>query len=161
MVKRRNLLITIAAVSGAVAFGAAGLSFGRTWSDKADGFASVNALGQDGTTGGAGGKTVTVATQADLEKYAAKEAPNVLFIAIDDMKDPDAEWPYPAIMTQGEGNHALRTDRWRYIRYRDGSEELYDHENDPWEWKNLAGDEQHAEIIGSLGRKLDAALPQK
>ncbi len=74
------------------------------------------------------------------------------------LENPDAEWPHPAIMTQGKGNHALRTDRWRYIRYRDGSEELYDHENDPWEWKNLAGDEQYAGVIGELGRKLDAAL---
>ena len=40
------------------------------WSDRADGFASVNAMGQKGTTGGAGGKTVTVTKQADLNRYA-------------------------------------------------------------------------------------------
>ena len=32
----------------------------------------------------------------------------------------------------------MRDDRFRYIRYRDGSEELYDHHNDPHEWYNLA-----------------------
>lgn len=32
----------------------------------------------------------------------------------------------------------MRTDHWRYIRYADGSEELYDHRNDPYEWTNLA-----------------------
>jgi iduronate 2-sulfatase len=37
------------------------------------------------------------------------------------------------------GNHSLRTERWRYIRYRDGLEELYDHSNDELEWTNLAG----------------------
>jgi len=76
------------------------------------------------------------------------------------LKNPDAEWPHPAIMTQREGNHALRTDRWRYIRYKDGTEELYDHENDPWEWKNLAGEEKYAEVIGRLGRKLEATLSE-
>jgi len=77
------------------------------------------------------------------------------------LKNPDADWPHPAIMTQREGNHALRTDRWRYIRYRDGTEELYDHHSDPWEWKNLAGKPQHAEVIRELRKKLDAAVPKK
>jgi len=53
------------------------------------------------------------------------------------LKDPKAEWT-PAIMTMGKGNYAVRSDRWRYIQYRDGTEELYDHEKDPWEWTNLA-----------------------
>lgn len=55
------------------------------------------------------------------------------------LKDPHAVWNHVPLMTMGEGNHAIRTDRWRYIRYRDGSEELYDHRNDPWELTNLAG----------------------
>ena len=33
----------------------------------------------------------------------------------------------PVISSYGEGNTAIRTERWRYIRYEDGSEELYDH----------------------------------
>ncbi|GAA3843240.1 hypothetical protein GCM10022403_088990 [Streptomyces coacervatus] len=47
----------------------------------ADGFASVNALGQNGTYGGRDGKTVTVKTQADLEKYATSTAPYVIVVA--------------------------------------------------------------------------------
>jgi hypothetical protein len=35
-------------------------------------------------------------------------------------------------------NHAIQTERWRFIRYRDGGQELYDHERDPNEWTNLA-----------------------
>ncbi|OEJ28635.1 pectate lyase [Streptomyces agglomeratus] len=47
----------------------------------ADGFASVNALGQNGTYGGRGGRTVTVKTLADLEKYAAASEPYVIVVA--------------------------------------------------------------------------------
>ena len=47
----------------------------------ADGFASVNALGQNGTYGGRDGKTVTVKTQADLEKYATASDPYVIVVA--------------------------------------------------------------------------------
>ena len=37
----------------------------------------------------------------------------------------------PAITTDNHDNHGLRTERWRYIRYADGSEELYDMVKDP------------------------------
>lgn len=43
-----------------------------------------------------------------------------------------------AITTYGPGNHSIFKDSWHYIRYADGSEELYDLDNDPSEWKNLA-----------------------
>ncbi|WP_033312356.1 pectinesterase family protein [Streptomyces iakyrus] len=49
--------------------------------DTADGFASVNSLGQNGTYGGRGGKTVTVKTLADLEKYATAAEPYVIVVA--------------------------------------------------------------------------------
>jgi arylsulfatase A-like enzyme len=62
------------------------------------------------------------------------------------LKDPSRQWQ-PALMTMGRGNHAVRSDRWRYIRYSDGSEELYDHSRDPWEWTNLATQPEYAEVI--------------
>lgn len=43
----------------------------------------------------------------------------------------------PALTTYKQGNHSLRDERYRYIRYRDGTEELYDHYSDPLEWTNL------------------------
>ncbi|MHC4993846.1 MAG: sulfatase/phosphatase domain-containing protein [Planctomycetota bacterium] len=61
--------------------------------------------------------------------------------------NPDGAWDRPAVMTMGRGNHAVRSERWRYIRYSDGSEELYDHLRDPWEWDNVAGDPAHAGVI--------------
>tara|TARA_B100000809_G_scaffold19840_2_gene17465 strand:- start:13465 stop:14958 length:1494 start_codon:yes stop_codon:yes gene_type:complete len=52
----------------------------------------------------------------------------------------------PAITTYGEGNHSIRGERYRYIRYSDGSEELYDHDKDPEEWTNLALNKEYADI---------------
>ena len=43
-------------------------------------------------------------------------------------------------------NHGVRSENWRYIRYADGSEELYDHDTDPNEWKNLAAGKIDATI---------------
>lgn len=54
------------------------------------------------------------------------------------------------------GNTSLRTDRWRLIRYADGSEELYDHSRDSHEWENLAGNPGFAEIQKQLSRQLDS-----
>lgn len=55
------------------------------------------------------------------------------------LKNPAVAWNIPSVTTHGKNNHAVRSERYRYIRYKDGSEELYDHHNDPGEFKNLAG----------------------
>ena len=55
-----------------------------------------------------------------------------------------------AITTFGMHNHGLRTPEFRYIRYEDGGEELYDHAVDPNEWFNLAGEPGKAELIEEL-----------
>jgi arylsulfatase A-like enzyme len=60
--------------------------------------------------------------------------------------DPRAAWDYPAITTYDYSEYSVRTERWRYIRYIDGSEELYDHDNDPEEWHNLADDPRHSAV---------------
>lgn len=54
------------------------------------------------------------------------------------MRDPDAGWDRPTIMSHGPGNFAVRHKQWRLIRYADGSEELYDIHADPQEHENLA-----------------------
>ena len=70
------------------------------------------------------------------------------------LKDPKAEWNRPILTSFAPHNHSLRSTRWHYIRYADGSEELYDHETDPHEWKNVAGKKEHAKIITELKRHL-------
>ena len=73
------------------------------------------------------------------------------------LENADAEWKHVAISTLGQNNHAVRDERWRYIRYADGAEELYDHESDPNEWDNLAAtDPAHSAVI----KRLKAHLPK-
>ncbi|MBN1673691.1 MAG: sulfatase [Kiritimatiellae bacterium] len=62
------------------------------------------------------------------------------------LKNPAAARAQPALTTHNRNNHTLRSERWRYTRYSDGGEELYDHENDPNEWHNLANDPAYASI---------------
>jgi len=70
------------------------------------------------------------------------------------LKNPDAEWDRPALTTHGQNNHSLRTERWRYIRYSDGTEELYDHDKDELEWHNVAADPEFADVKKRLARWL-------
>jgi hypothetical protein len=58
--------------------------------------------------------------------------------------------------THGWRNHAVRVDQWRYIRYADGSEELYDHSKDEYEWNNLAEKVAFAKIKTELAKHLPA-----
>jgi arylsulfatase A-like enzyme len=57
---------------------------------------------------------------------------------------------WPAITTNNHDNHAVRTESWRYIRYADGSEELYNMATDPNEWNNLANIRAYKDIKDSL-----------
>ncbi len=70
------------------------------------------------------------------------------------LADPAAAWDRPAVTTYGRNNHAVRSERWRYIRYSDGTEELYDHQQDPMEWTNLADDRARAKVKKELARWL-------
>ena len=67
------------------------------------------------------------------------------------LRDPQTRRLEPAITTWHYNNHAARSLNFRYIRYRDGSEELYDHRIDPGEHQNLASDPEWASVKTKLG----------
>ncbi|MEM9018636.1 MAG: sulfatase-like hydrolase/transferase, partial [Verrucomicrobiota bacterium] len=61
------------------------------------------------------------------------------------IEDPTEIRETPALTSSYFGNHAVRDRNWRYIRYADGAEELYDHRVDPGEKANLAADPNWAD----------------
>jgi choline-sulfatase len=79
------------------------------------------------------------------------------------LRDPRVARPWPAITTHGPNNHSIRSEHWRYIRYANGAEELYDHRIDPNEWTNLAPDPKHAatkaDLAGWLPRRNVPPVP--
>ena len=79
------------------------------------------------------------------------------------MKNPNAQWNHPAITSFGPGNYSVRSTRYRFIQYRDGSRELYDHASDPHEWTNVVSMPEHKETIAQhaafLPKKEHALLP--
>ena len=85
------------------------------------------------------------------------------------LRNPNARWTKPAI-TQQTRNHqgrqimgySVRTERWRYTEWDGGKlgVELYDHDADPREWNNLAGDPKSAKQITELKRLLPQTKPR-
>jgi arylsulfatase A-like enzyme len=72
------------------------------------------------------------------------------------LRDATTKREQPAITSHNQGNHAVRSEHWRYIRYADGSEELYDLRQDPHEWTNLAALPAHAGVIAEHKKWLPA-----
>ena len=73
------------------------------------------------------------------------------------LEDPAARRAEPAITTWYYNNHSIRDLNFRYIRYRDGAEELYDHRSDPGEHLNLAANPKYSEVK----ERLAAHVPEK
>lgn len=72
------------------------------------------------------------------------------------LADPKSIWEKPALTTYRYNNHAVRDEEWRYIRYANGDEELYNEKMDPEEWKNLAGDSNYVEKKNMLSKSFPA-----
>jgi arylsulfatase A-like enzyme len=68
------------------------------------------------------------------------------------LTNPTVPWDKPAITTFKRNNHAIRTERWHYIRYADGGEELYDHQADPYEWTNVAAKAEYSAAKAELAK---------
>lgn len=73
------------------------------------------------------------------------------------LTDPSQDWEHAAITTYGWRNHAIKTERYRYLLFEDGSEEFYDHQEDENEWHNRASESRYESIKAAL----KAQLPQE
>jgi arylsulfatase A-like enzyme len=72
------------------------------------------------------------------------------------LKAPAAEWESTALTAWGDRYVTLRTEKYRYIRYREGEEELYDHSKDPHEWTNQITNKYYASELEALRSKVPA-----
>ncbi len=64
-------------------------------------------------------------------------------------------------ITYERGNHAIKTDDLKYIKYRDGSEELYNLKKDPNEWYNLICDPSYSTVLISLRDEMKEILKRE
>ena len=63
------------------------------------------------------------------------------------LENTKTEWPNFSRTSFGPGNYAIVSEHYRYIRYRDGSEEFYDRTKDPGEWYNQIDNTDYTETI--------------
>ena len=63
-----------------------------------------------------------------------------------------------AITSKGTGTHSMRNANFRYIKYADGFEELYNHQTDPMEWHNIASNPESQSIIAQFQNELKAKI---
>ena len=68
------------------------------------------------------------------------------------LRDAKTKREWPAITTANAGNHTVRSERYRFIQYADGSQEFYDMQTDPNEWTNLVKDPKYAKLIDEHAR---------
>ena len=72
------------------------------------------------------------------------------------LQNPQVDWPSTAISYLYDQYAGIRTEKFRYIRYKEGQQELYDIERDPHEWKNQANNPEYAKVIRELNSRLPA-----
>ncbi len=57
-------------------------------------------------------------------------------------------------LTEGEGGKSLRTARYRYVSYADGQELLFDLEEDPHGYHNLANEPAHSQTLAEMRHQM-------
>ena len=74
------------------------------------------------------------------------------------LRNPDKHRTQAAITVDEFKHKSARDQRYRYIQYNDGSEEFYDHLNDPNEWTNEINNPNYASQIQRLKKQIPSNL---
>lgn len=74
------------------------------------------------------------------------------------IKNPELKTDRKVITTFGKGNYSIQDHRWHFIQYADGTRELYDRDQDPNEWTNLARRVEHAANVHQWQLELSRQL---
>ena len=125
-------------------------------------YPTLNALcGMPADPNGGVGKNNMVLDGNDLTSLL--EAPvagqwNGPSVALSHLHNARVDWPAETKSPWALNHHAARSENYRYIRYSDGSEELYDHSVDPNEWTNQAGNVASAPAKAVMKQRLFRSL---
>ena len=96
----------------------------------------------------------TLTELAGLPRKSDNDGPSIVPL----LRNPKAAWPHVSITHLGEPrSYGLSAERWRYLHYANGDEELYDIAADRYEWANLAAQPTHRAKL----KELRALAPQK
>jgi len=89
----------------------------------------------------------TLLELAGLDPIKIHDGPSLVPL----LTDPNCNWPHVAIThLDSPGSFGISSKRWRYIKYSNGGEELYDIKDDPYEWTNLANEDLHQPTLKRL-----------
>ena len=89
----------------------------------------------------------TLTELCGLPSRASNDGPSLVPL----LKNPKADWPHVSLTHVNQaGTFGLSAEGWRYIRYAEGGEELYDTAADPHEWTNLAQKPEYAAKLAEL-----------
>lgn len=91
-----------------------------------------------------------------IEACALSEAPHPLdgTSIFPLFEDVHTEWNRPVFTSFGKGFASIRSEKYRYLQYPDGTEELYDHQLDQYEWKNVADHPDYKRIKNEMKQHL-------
>lgn len=87
-------------------------------------------------------------------KSSPWEGPELALTAICSQEKLDRD--QPGVWYQQ--HYSVRSERYRYILYRNGEEELYDHLYDPYEWNNLASDQSYSHLLQDFNSELHSLI---
>lgn len=75
------------------------------------------------------------------------------------LKNPKEQSTKPALsFVPNRKGTSMRTPKWSYMKYKDGSEELYDMTRDPLQFSNLAGSSNHHEDLSKLRHRFRSQM---
>jgi uncharacterized sulfatase len=82
------------------------------------------------------------------------------------LENPQAPWgrsAFTQVQRGGFPGYSVRTERWRYTEWDDGKQgaQLYDHDADPNELRNLAGDPKSADVVASMKALVKKNWPRR
>lgn len=97
-------------------------------------------------------------TDPDTAEWGGPDTALTMIHAVD---TPASPLPADAERNVHAMHYSLRSQDHRYIRYNNGSEELYDHRTDPREWINIAAEPDAANLLAGFRERLAAILPDE